>query len=154
MIELHGERLIIGVDAAEDVGHRPEVIVDTARVDRGGDGASCERTSIDGVSNRCWRIHRLYGAYERRSSPSDVRIHKSREFAPEASQITERHHRVPAEVLLEGQIGLMNLGSLEMRIEELDRRLGCGSSGQHRRVIGRRWDHLWESRGSRCGCAE
>src|SRR6185312_6327299 len=83
MIELHGERLIIGVDAAEDVGHRPEVIVDTARVDRGGDGASCERTSIDGVSNRCWRIHRLSGAYERRSSRSPAgrsdRSHESGE---------------------------------------------------------------------------
>src|SRR5262249_9172677 len=80
---------------------------------------ACERTTVDNlIRDRAGSRARSRCAADYTCRAADVGIHKSGKLAPQAAQVPRKNHSTPAKIMLQGQIHLVDLRILEMRVEE------------------------------------
>jgi len=132
-VELDSESIVVGADAAKDFRHGAEIRVGP----RGGNlrnlvAARAFNKGGGGAIKRC-RVSR-----SRERAPADVvcdvgdrgpgvGIYEVRETTTEAAQITDGDDRISGNLALDGEVGLLDGGRLEVFVEKGNAQCGgCG----------------------------
>src|SRR5882757_3772700 len=115
LVHAEGEGIVVGADAAEDVGHSAERWV--------GSGVR-DRIYLVKSAGITWAGQRASGPHvvgqRAGNSGIDVGIDEIRQVAAETTEIADRNCGLPREFPLDGKVCLVNGGGLELRIEEDD----------------------------------
>src|SRR5271169_2899289 len=107
VVHLRRKRFVVRADAAEDVRCGTQIRVWPRTFEKSG-RVGCRS---DGSARADSVRHRSC------VGPADVGIHKVRQASAKTPEITHGDYRIPAYFSFDGQVGLLNLWRLEVRIK-------------------------------------